>query len=114
VLLQAVLGTAVEGILLATSIDADDGPHAMIVGFELHPGSPAQVEDSQIVCPVNRLDAGTLRLSKGPHYVRGFAYSCGYQFPDCSMRVTFLKRSAAIFNEAFFLKHRDSSFPPRA
>jgi len=62
----------------------------MIVRFELHRRSPAQVEDSQIVCPVNRLDAGTLRLSKGPQYVHGFAHSCGYQLPDCSMRVTFL------------------------
>jgi hypothetical protein len=112
--LQAVLGTALEGILLATSIDADDGPHAMIVGFELHPGSPAQVEDSQIVYPVNRLDAGTLRLSESPHYLRGFAYSCGYQIPDRSMRVLLLERSTAFFNETFFLKHRDSSFPPRA
>jgi len=114
VLLQAVLGTAVEGILLATSIDSDDGPHAMIVGFELHPGSPAQVEDSQIVCPVNRFDAGPLRLSKGPHYVRGFAYSCGYQLPDYSMRFAFLERSAAFFNETLFLKHRHSLLSPRA
>ena len=86
----------------------------MIVGFEFHPGSPAQVEDSQIVCPVNRLDAGTPRLSKGPHYLRGFAYSCGYQLPDCSMRVTLLERSAAIFNEASFLEHFGSSFPQEA
>src|SRR4051794_25448030 len=37
VLFQAMLGTAVKRILLETSIDADDGPHAMIVGFDLHP-----------------------------------------------------------------------------
>jgi hypothetical protein len=72
-------------------------------------GPPAQVEDSQIVCPVNGFDAGTLRLSKGPHYKRGFAYSYGYQLADCSLRVTFLERSPAIFNEAFFLKH---AIPP--
>jgi hypothetical protein len=109
-----VPGTAVKSILLATPIDTYDGPHAMIVGFELHPGSPAQVEDSQIVCPVNRLDTGTLRLSESPQYLRGFAYSCGYQLSDRSMRVLLLERSTAFFNETFFLKHRDSSFPLRA
>src|SRR3989442_7698726 len=57
VLLQAVLGAAVKRILLTTSIDADDGPHAMIVGVELHPRCPAQGEGSPIVWPVNRLDA---------------------------------------------------------
>jgi len=30
VLLQAVLGTTIEGILLATSVDANNGPHAII------------------------------------------------------------------------------------
>jgi hypothetical protein len=110
VLLQASFATLEEDILLATSIDADDGPHAVIVRFELHLGSPAKVEDGQIVCFVNRFNSRVPGLSERSHYLHRFAHGSRHQLPNRSMRVAFFERSAAFFNETFFLKHRHSSF----
>src|SRR6185436_12225904 len=95
--------------LLAPSVDADDGPHPVVVRLEFHVRPPAQIQNRQIVCPVNGLDPGTLWLSQRTNDLARCGYSCGYEFSNRGVRVILFKCSAAIFNKTFFFKHRSAS-----
>lgn len=52
---QPALGTTKERVALATSVDADNSPHAVIVRLDDHTRSPTQVENRDVGCAVNRL-----------------------------------------------------------
>jgi len=54
---------APEYVVFAAGVDADDGPHLMVVGEERHVGAPNYVEDGEGVGAEEGLDAGLGRLA---------------------------------------------------
>src|ERR1700733_11057944 len=57
--LQALLVTSVKGVVLASAVDADRGPHAMVVRVERHEGGPNYIEHGQIRGPVQNVEPNT-------------------------------------------------------
>src|SRR3990167_8417338 len=105
---QAPLGPTEESIQLAARIDADDGPHAMIMRLEYHARPPTEVEDGQVIRFVDRINASAFRLAKDPHQLRGLAYGPPNMLGDCGPSVLSLDCSTAIFDKVFLVKHGQS------
>src|SRR5687768_8564046 len=102
---QASPVASIERVLLATSIDTDHGPHAMIVWVKSHARPPAQVQNRQIIRRVDRIYARALRISKRAHNLPGITNCSSDQLLDCSVGVRFPDCSTAFFNESVCLKH---------
>ncbi len=68
--LRVGAGPAEEGVVLDAGVDADRGPHAVVVRVELHARCPHDVEHGELRCVVDEGDAALLRIHRLGDLVR--------------------------------------------
>ena len=96
-----------EDIVLATRIDADDRPHAMIVGHDRHHRCPYDIEDGQRRGMKQRTDFSALRLAQSLEDSSRSRYRACEYLPDRLVSLIFGKGCAAVGHELVDLKHSD-------
>src|SRR6478609_11763755 len=94
-------------IVLPARIDADDGPHSMIVRHDHHPRRPNHVDDGEHIRMKELFDSSALGLSQSFEDCRRVGHRAGQHLTDCFVSWILGKRRAAVSNKPFCLKHED-------
>src|ERR1700730_3023883 len=69
-----------QDVVLATRVDADDGPHLVVVGHDGHPWPPDDIQDREISRAVERLDLRAAWLTQRLQDRPGSLDRPGYDF----------------------------------
>jgi len=95
-----------EDVVFAAGVNADDGPHLVIVGEERHVGAPDDVEDGEEGRAEESLDAGAGRFAEGFQDGGGIGDGTSGDIPNEVLVGVLLESRAAIADEGIQFEHR--------
>jgi hypothetical protein len=94
-----------EDVVLAAGVDADHGPHQMIVRHDRHARPPDDVEDRQIRSVIELLHLGPPRLAKPGDDAGRIGNRPRDDFAHRFVGRVFAHRGAAILDKAIEIEH---------
>jgi hypothetical protein len=97
---------APEAVVLAAAVDPDHGPHAVVVRHDRHLRRPDDVEDRQIGCAMQQLDAGARRLPDGAQQRGAIGHRPGDEFSQRGLRHRLGERCPARSDEVLDCERR--------
>src|SRR6516164_8824638 len=92
-------------IVLPARINADDGPHSMIVRHDHHSGCPDDIDDGERIRMKKLPNSGALRFPQPFEDCCWIRNSAGEYFTNCFVCRILCKRLAAISNKPLRIEH---------